>query len=59
MKLEKSGFTLFWPFGENVAKEERRNIARKALLADIFLSDSNALTTDGEKHEILIKDESG
>lgn len=47
-ELEKRGFTLFWPFGGNVAKEDRRNIARKALLADVFLSGSNALTMDGK-----------
>jgi L-lactate utilization protein LutB len=47
-ELEKKGFTLFWPFGENVAKGERRSVARKALLADIFLSGSNALTMDGK-----------
>jgi L-lactate utilization protein LutB len=47
-ELKKRGFTLFWPFDENVAKEKRRNVARKALLADIFLSGSNALTMDGK-----------
>ena len=47
-ELERRGFTLFWPFGENVAKEERRNVARRALLADVFLSSSNALTMDGK-----------
>lgn len=47
-ELKRRGFTLFWPFDENVAKEERRNVAKKALLADVFLSGSNALTTDGK-----------
>lgn len=47
-ELERRGFTLFWPFGKNVAKEERRDVARKALLADVFLSGSNALTMDGK-----------
>ena len=47
-ELETRGFTLFWPFGQNVPKEERRNIARRALLADVFLSGSNALTMDGK-----------
>jgi len=47
-ELKRRGFTLFWPFGENVTKEERRDVARKALLADVFLSGSNALTMDGK-----------
>lgn len=47
-ELERKGFTLFWPFGENVTKEERRDVARKALLADVFLSGSNAVTMDGK-----------
>jgi len=47
-ELKRRGFTLFWPFDEKVAKEERRKIARKALLADVFLSGSNALTIDGK-----------
>jgi len=47
-ELKRRGFTLFWPFDENVPKEERRNIARKALLTDVFLSGSNALTIDGK-----------
>lgn len=46
-ELDRRGFTLFWPFDERVAKEERRSVARKALLADVFLSGSNALTMDG------------
>jgi L-lactate utilization protein LutB len=47
-ELKRRGFKLFWPFDEKIAKEERRSIARKALLADIFLSSSNALTMDGK-----------
>lgn len=47
-ELEKRGFTLFWPFDEKVAKKERRNVARKALATDVFLSGSNALTMDGK-----------
>jgi L-lactate utilization protein LutB len=47
-ELKRRGFKLFWPFDEKVAKEERRNIARKALLTDVFLSGSNALTMDGK-----------
>ena len=47
-ELKRRGFKLFWPFDEKVPKEERRNIARKALLADVFLSGSNALTMDGK-----------
>jgi L-lactate utilization protein LutB len=47
-ELEKRGFTLFWPFHERIAKEERRNVARRALGADVFLSGSNAFTADGK-----------
>lgn len=47
-ELERRGFTVYWPFDEAVPKEERRNIARKALLADVFLSSSNAITMDGK-----------
>ena len=47
-ELKRRGLTLFWPFDEKVAKEERRSIARKALLTDVFLSGSNALTMDGK-----------
>jgi len=47
-KLKKKNFTLFWPFDKVVPKEERRNIARKALLTDVFLSSSNAITMDGK-----------
>jgi len=47
-ELRRKGFTLFWPFDEKVRKDKRRNIARKALLADVFLSGSNALTMDGK-----------
>lgn len=47
-ELKRRGFKLFWPFDEKVAKEERRNVARKALLTDVFLSGSNALTMDGK-----------
>jgi len=47
-KLRKKNFILYWPFDKRVPKEERRNIARKALLADVFLSSSNAITMDGK-----------
>jgi len=47
-ELKRRNSTLFWPFDEKVAKEERRNVERKALLTDIFLSGSNALTIDGK-----------
>jgi L-lactate utilization protein LutB len=47
-ELERRNFTVYWPFDKKVAKEKRRNIARKALLADVFLSGSNAITMDGK-----------
>lgn len=47
-ELERRSFTLFWPFSEKVAKKEQRAVARKALLADVFLSGSNAVTMDGK-----------
>ena len=47
-ELKRRGFTLFWPFDEDVAKEKRRDVMRKALLADVFLSGSNAITMDGK-----------
>jgi len=47
-ELKRKGFTLFWPFDKKVPREERRNVARKALLTDVFLSGSNALTMDGK-----------
>jgi L-lactate utilization protein LutB len=47
-ELKSKGFTLFWPFDEDVAKEKRRDVMRKALLADVFLSGSNAITMDGK-----------
>lgn len=47
-ELKRQGFTVYWPFDEKVAKREQRDIARKALLADVFLSGSNAITMDGK-----------
>jgi len=47
-ELKRRGFKVYWPFDEEVPKEERRDIARKALLADVFLSGSNAITMDGK-----------
>ncbi len=47
-ELEKRGFELHWPFDERVPKSRRRGVARKALLADVFLSGSNAVTMDGK-----------
>jgi len=47
-ELKRRNFTLYWPFDEAVPKEHRRSIARKALLADVFLSGSNAITIDGK-----------
>jgi len=47
-ELKRKGFKLFWPFDEKVPREERRKIARKALIVDTFLSGSNALTMDGK-----------
>lgn len=47
-ELKRRNFTVYWPFDEGVAKKEQRDIARKALLADVFLSGSNAITMDGK-----------
>lgn len=47
-ELKRRNFTVYWPFDETVKKEERRDIARKALLTDVFLSGSNAITMDGK-----------
>ena len=47
-ELKRRNFTVYWPFDEEVAKKEQRGIARKALLADVFLSGSNAITMDGK-----------
>jgi len=47
-ELKKRNFIVCWPFDEKVAKKERRDVARKALLADVFLSGSNAITMDGK-----------
>jgi len=47
-ELKRRNFTVYWPFDEAVPKEKRRNIARKALLADVFLASSNAITVDGK-----------
>jgi L-lactate utilization protein LutB len=47
-ELKRKNFTLYWPFDEAVPRENRRNVARKALLADVFLSSSNAITMDGK-----------
>ena len=47
-ELERRGFKLFSPFDERVPKSERRDVARKALLTDVFLTSSNALTMDGK-----------
>jgi len=37
-ELKRRNFVVYWPFDEEVAKEERRDVARKALLADVFWS---------------------
>lgn len=47
-ELKRRNYMLYWPFGAAIPKEERRNIARRALLADVFLSGSNAITMDGK-----------
>jgi len=47
-ELKRRNFTVHWPFDETVKKEQRRDIARKALLTDVFLSSSNAITMDGK-----------
>jgi L-lactate utilization protein LutB len=47
-ELKRLDFVLYWPFDKNVPREKRREIAQKALLADIFLSGSNAITMDGK-----------
>jgi len=47
-ELKRRNFTVYWPFDEAVPKEERRNTERKALLTDVFLSGSNAITMDGK-----------
>lgn len=47
-ELERRGYQLFWPFHESVPKSRRTDVARKALLADIFLTGSNAVTMDGK-----------
>ena len=47
-ELKRRNFTLYWPFDEAAPKEERRNVARKALLTDVFLSSANAITMDGK-----------
>lgn len=47
-ELKRRNFMVYWPFDEEVAKEKRRDVARKALLADVFLSGSNAITMDGK-----------
>jgi hypothetical protein len=47
-ELKRRNFTVYWPFDEGVPREERRGVARRALLADVFLSSSNALTVEGQ-----------
>ena len=47
-ELQRRGFKLFWPFDDRVPKSELRDVARKALLADIFLAGSNTVTMDGK-----------
>lgn len=47
-ELKRRNFTVYWPFDEAIPQEERTNVARKALLADVFLSGSNAITMDGK-----------
>jgi len=47
-ELKRRKFILYWPFDDTVPREHRRDIARKALLTDVFLSGSNAITMDGK-----------
>jgi hypothetical protein len=47
-ELERRGYRVFWPFDDRVPKSERRDVQRKALLTDVFLSGSNAVTVDGK-----------
>ena len=47
-ELERKGYQLFWPFHKSVPRNRRTDVARKALLADIFLTGSNAVTMDGK-----------
>jgi L-lactate utilization protein LutB len=47
-ELERRGFQIFWPFDERVPKSKRRDVARKAMLTDVFLTGSNAVTMDGK-----------
>ncbi len=39
---------LFNRYAENISYEEKKEIERKSLLSDIFITGSNALTTSGE-----------
>jgi len=47
-ELKRRNYILYWPFDAAIPKEERRDITRRALLADVFLSGSNAITMDGK-----------
>jgi L-lactate utilization protein LutB len=46
--LQKSGITVLNPYAPNLSKEEMYEIRRQALLVDLYLTGSNAVTEDGQ-----------
>lgn len=47
-ELRKGGYTLFDRYLPNISKEEKWEVQRQGLLADVFITGSNAITTKGE-----------
>jgi hypothetical protein len=55
-ELRNGGYKLFDRFAPSITKDEKWEIQRQGLLADVFITGSNAITTQGE---ILNIDHSG
>ena len=48
-EMKKQGFMVLNPFESKLTKEEKINLRRKALLSDVFLVSTNAITEEGMK----------
>jgi len=51
-EMKKHGFTVLNPFEPKLTKEEKINLRRKALLSDVFLVSTNAITEGGQLFNI-------
>ena len=51
-ELKKREYTVFNPFASKLTDEERMDMRRKALVSDVFLVSTNAITEEGQLFNI-------